>query len=131
LVTAPESWAPEQAKFKRPGEWKIAFTRATGLAGNPNVLVGAMNRLGEPLWRPPAPRGFSDDNAAWLDGLGHRLDNANAASQQLAEQLDPAALLDTALGPLASAETRQAVGRAESKAQAITLVQMSPEFLRR
>ena len=44
---------------------------------------------------------------------------------------DPAAVLETALGPLASRQTRQAVARAESKAQAMTFVQMAPEFLRR
>jgi uncharacterized protein (DUF1800 family) len=131
LVTAPEAWAPEQAKIKRPGEWKMALTRATGFAGDAVRLVQSMNRLGEPLWRPPAPRGFPDDNAAWLDGLGHWLDTANAFSQRNADRLDPAAVLDTTLGPLASAETRQAVARAESKAQAITLLQMAPEFLRR
>jgi uncharacterized protein (DUF1800 family) len=131
LVTAPESWAPEQAKIKRPGEWKMAYVRATGLQGDAPLLVGAVNSLGEPLWRPPAPRGFPDENAAWLDGLSHRLDNANAAAQRNTERLDPAAMLDTALGPLASAETRQAIARAESKAQAITLLQMAPEFLRR
>jgi uncharacterized protein (DUF1800 family) len=87
--------------------------------------------LGEPLWRPPAPRGFPDNNAAWLDGIGHWLDTANAFSQRNADRLDPAAVLDTTLGPLASAETRQAIARAESKAQAITLLQMAPEFLRR
>jgi uncharacterized protein (DUF1800 family) len=39
--------------------------------------------------------------------------------------------METALGPLATSTTRQAVGRAESKPQALTLVLMAPEFLRR
>jgi uncharacterized protein (DUF1800 family) len=87
--------------------------------------------LGEPLWRPPAPKGFSDDNSAWLDGLAHRLDSANAFAQNTAARLDPNAVMEAGLGPLASPETRQAVARAENKAQALTFVIMAPEFQRR
>jgi uncharacterized protein (DUF1800 family) len=133
LASAPESWSPEQAKIKRPTEWYVAIRRATGLpVGDGQRLLGVTNRLGEPLWRPPAPKGFPDDNGAWIDGLAHRLDSVNAFAQSAAvEGLDPAAVMETALGPLATSTTRQAVGRAESKPQALTLVLMAPEFLRR
>jgi uncharacterized protein (DUF1800 family) len=40
-------------------------------------------------------------------------------------------MLETALGPLASTETRSAVARAETKQQAIALLLMAPEFQRR
>jgi uncharacterized protein (DUF1800 family) len=133
LVAAPESWAPERAKIKRPSEWYVAMRRAAGfLGGPPGPILQGTNRLGEPLWRPPAPRGFSDHNDAWLDGLAHRLDSANAFAQSTAaERLDAAAVVETALGPLATSATRQAVARAESKPQALTFVLMAPEFLRR
>jgi uncharacterized protein (DUF1800 family) len=131
LVAAPEAWAPQQAKVKRPGEWLVAAMRATGLEGEIRRFVGAQTLLGEPLWRPPAPKGFSDDNAAWLDGLAERLEIANAIAQRLGPTLDPKALADTALGPLASAETRRAIAHAESRPQAMTLALMAPEFLRR
>ena len=52
-------------------------------------------------------------------------------AQRFAEQLDPQAIAETAIGPLASAETREAIGRAESKPQALTMLLMAPEFLRR
>ena len=128
LVTAPESWSEERVKIKRPSEWQVALLRAARFPGDARVMVQGMNRLGEPLWRPAAPRGFPDDNAAWLDGLAHRLDIANNFAQRNAERLDAAAMLDAALGPLASEETRRAVARAESKPQALTLVLMAPEF---
>jgi len=132
LLRADEAWLPEQAKIKRPGEWYIAMRRATGLqAGDGRLIVQGTNRLGEPLWRPPAPIGFSDHNDAWLDGLSHRLDAANAFAQNANARIEPAAVLETALGPLASAETRQAVARADTKAQAMTFVLMAPSFLRR
>jgi len=131
LVTAPEAWEPKQTKVKRPAEWIVAALRATGQKGDIQRIVGGLNLLGEPLWRPPAPKGFPDTNAAWLDGLPQRLDIANAFAQRVAEQLDPHAITETTIGPLASAETREAIGRAESKPQALALLLMSPEFLRR
>jgi len=87
--------------------------------------------LGEPLWRPPAPNGFSDYEAAWIDGLAERADVASNFAGRVADRLDPKALVDEALGPLASPQTREAVNRAGSRAQAIALLLMSPEFLRR
>ncbi|HZT89077.1 MAG TPA: DUF1800 family protein [Stellaceae bacterium] len=132
LVTSAEAWNPQQAKVKRPAEWLIAALRATGVpVRDVPKIVGAQSLLGQPLWRPPAPKGFSDDNAAWLDGLAERLDVANTIGQRIGARLDPRAILDTALGPLASAETRQTIARAESRPQALTLLLMSPEFIRR
>jgi uncharacterized protein (DUF1800 family) len=131
LLAAPESWAREQAKIKRPAEWIVAALRATGLSGDITRITGGMALLGQPLWRPPAPKGFSDDNAAWLDGLAQRLDIANTFAQRVGESQDAETVADMALGPLASAETRRAIAGAESKPQALTFLLMAPEFQRR
>ena len=131
LIAAPEAWMPQRAKLKRPGEWLVAALRATGQAGDIRRFVAAQSLLGEPLWRPPAPKGFPDDNASWLDGLAEQLDIANTFAQRVGPSLDPAAVTNAALGPLASVETRQAIARAESRPQALTLALMAPEFLRR
>jgi uncharacterized protein (DUF1800 family) len=131
LIAAPEAWAPEQVKMKRPGEWIVAALRATGERGDIVRFLQAQALLGEPLWRPPAPKGFSDENAAWLDGLAQRLDMANAFAHREGLALEPKAVMETALGPLASAETRQTIARAESRPQALTLLLMTAEFQRR
>ncbi len=131
LLTAPEAWAAEQAKVKRPSEWLVATRRAIGRTGNIPAMVGQQAVLGEPLWRPSAPKGFSDDNVAWLAGLKLRLQGANAFAQAVAGDVDPRELVDVTLGPLATTETRQAVARAETKVQALTLLVMAPEFQRR
>ena len=55
-------------------------------------MMQAHNLLGEPLWRPPAPKGFADDSAAWLDGLAQRLDIANQFARRVGAQLDPEAV---------------------------------------
>ncbi|MFL5071446.1 MAG: DUF1800 family protein [Xanthobacteraceae bacterium] len=131
LVAAPEAWNAEQMKIKRPGEWRVATLRATGLAGDVVRILGSEAMLGEPLWRPPSPKGFADDNAAWIGGLAQRLDIANQFAQRVADRVDVDAALENALGPLASAATRQAIARAESRAQALALLIMAPEFQRR
>ena len=123
--------APRQ-KLKRPGEWIVAALRATGVAP-PDVrpIIQAHNLLGEPLWRPPAPKGFSDDSSEWLPGLAERLDVANQLAGRVGNLIEPDAVVDAALGPLASNETRQMIKRAESRQQALALLLMAPEFQRR
>jgi uncharacterized protein (DUF1800 family) len=98
---------------------------------DPGPVIQAQNLLGEPLWRPPAPNGFADDSAAWMDGLAQRLDVANMLIGRVAASTDPDAIAAAALGPLASAATREAMARAESRPQALALLLMSPEFQRR
>ena len=131
LIAAPEAWMTEQAKIKRPGEWIVAALRATGESGDVRRILQAQTLLGEPLWRPPAPKGFSDENAAWLDGLAQRLDMANAFAHREGLALEPEAVMEIALGPLASAETRRTIATAESRPQALTMLLMAPEFQRR
>jgi uncharacterized protein (DUF1800 family) len=131
-VSAPEAWDAPRSKLKRPGEWIIAALRAAGVQ-SPEIgpFMQAQNLLGEPLWRPSAPKGFSDENAPWLDGLAQRLDIANQLARRLGGQLDPREVFEETLAPIASAETRQAITRAESRPQALALLFMAPEFQRR
>lgn len=131
LITSPHAWEAPRAKLKRPSEWVVAMARAAGVRAEPERFARGQALLGEPIWRPTSPKGFADDEAAWTGGLGQRLDIANNVAERLGGRIEPALVLDTALGPLASAETRQAVARAESRQQALTLVFMSPEFQRR
>jgi len=132
LAAAPEAWDAPRAKLKRPGEWIIAALRAVG-ATAPEIgpVMQAHNLLGEPLWRPSAPKGFPDDSAPWLDGLAERLDIANQLARRIGAAADPREVLEETLAPLASAETRAAITRAESRPQALALLFMAPEFQRR
>ena len=130
LIAADESWTPRRQKLKSPAQWVAAALRLTGAGAVPiGLTMNAQATLGEPLWRPLAPNGFSDTEAAWIDGVPHRLDIANTFAGRV-PSADPLALLESSLGPLASLETRQTVARAETRRQALVLLFMTPEFLR-
>ena len=132
LVAAPEAWAMPRSKLRRPTEWIVASLRATGVSiTDIRPVMQVQNLLGEPLWRPPAPNGFADDDATWLDGLSQRLDVANQMATRIAAAADPNAVFEEVLAPIASAETRRTVARAESRTQALALLLMAPEFQRR
>jgi uncharacterized protein (DUF1800 family) len=133
LITAEESWTPERGKLKPPSEWTIGMLRLSGAQWTIPVgrVMAAQAMLGEALWRPPAPNGYPDSEAAWIDGVPRRLDVANDFAGRLATGVEPLALLDSGLGPLASNDTRDTVARAESRNQALALLMMAPEYLRR
>jgi len=132
LITAPEAWDASPTKLRRPSDWVISSLRVCGVKpSDVRPILQAQNLLGEPLWRVPAPNGFSDNSAAWMDGLGQRLDIANQISRRAGDTLDPAIIAQKSFGPLLSNETKEALGRAESRSQALALLLMSSEFQRR
>ncbi len=131
LLTAQEAWDAPATKLRRPGEWVVAMVRAAGTPADAARFTAGQATLGEPLWRPPSPRGYTDDESTWIDGMGRRLDIANLYAERIAGRVDPRQVMDAALGSTLSAETAQAVNRAESRQQALALLFMSPELQRR
>jgi uncharacterized protein (DUF1800 family) len=77
LVTADEAWTPARTKLKRPSEWLVSMLRLTsaslnaGAPWNIGRVLAVQATLGESLWRPPAPNGWPDTEAAWIDGVPH------------------------------------------------------------
>ncbi|TPL91192.1 DUF1800 family protein [Mesorhizobium sp. B2-3-12] len=134
LIGMPEAWSTPLAKMRSPFDYVAAIRRAGGPGPNdPGQSLNWLNALGEPLWQPPGPNGFSDqgDNWASAEGMKIRLDIAWQAAQQVKDIGNPNDMLDAVIGPSASPETRQAVSRAESKQQGLALLLMAPEFQRR
>ena len=132
MVSSPESWTEPPTKLKRPCEWGVGMVRATGIAQvDPKRFTDGQALLGEPLWRPSSPKGYADDEATWIDGMGRRLDIANNFAERVAGKVDPQDVIENVLGSCVSAEVKQAVGSAESRQQALALLFMSAEFQRR
>jgi uncharacterized protein (DUF1800 family) len=132
MVSSPEAWTGPPTKLKRPCEWVVGMVRATGLTqSDPARFTNGQALLGEPLWRPPSPKGFPDDEASWIDGTGRRLDVANNFAERVSGNVDPQDIIDLVFGSMMSSELKQAVSRAESRQQALVLLFMSAEFQRR
>jgi uncharacterized protein (DUF1800 family) len=132
MVSSPDAWAQPASKLKRPSEWVVGMVRATGLTqADPVRFTEGQTLLGEPQWRPPSPKGFPDDEASWIDGMGRRLDIANNFAERVSDRVDPQDVIENVFGSSVSSEVKQAVGRAESRQQALALLFMSAEFQRR
>jgi uncharacterized protein (DUF1800 family) len=132
MVLADEAWTQQATKLKRPSEWVVGMVRAAGSTKtNAKRFTDGQALLGEPLWRPPSPKGFPDDEGSWIDGVGRRLDIANNFAERVSDRADPQDVIENVLGSCVSSEVMQAVGRAESRQQALALLFMSSEFQRR
>ncbi|RWD96429.1 MAG: DUF1800 family protein, partial [Mesorhizobium sp.] len=122
-------------KLRAPFDYVMALRRAIGpAAGNePQRSLRWLRALGEPLWQPPGPNGFSDriDNWASAEGLKTRLDIAWQAAKQADDVGNPDDMLAAVIGASASNETKEAIARAESRQQGLALLLMTPEFQRR
>jgi uncharacterized protein (DUF1800 family) len=132
MVKSDEAWTQPASKLKRPSEWVVGMVRATGITqADPKRFTDGQALLGEPLWRPPSPKGFPDDEGSWIDGTGRRLDVANNFAERVVGRADPQDVIENVFGLSVSPEVMQAVGRAESRQQALVLLFMSSEFQRR
>ncbi|OAF04922.1 hypothetical protein AYJ54_23170 [Bradyrhizobium centrolobii] len=132
MVSSDEAWRGPPSKLKRPGEWVVGMVRATGITQvDPVRYTGGQELLGEALWRPSSPKGYPDDEASWIDGVGRRLDVANYFAERVAGIADPQAIIENVFASEVAGEVKQAVDRAESRQQALALLFMSADFQRR
>lgn len=134
LLTAPESWKAGPAKVRTPYEFLVASLRATGApVDRVPAMLNALNLMGQQLWNPPGPNGYPDDEASLVapKAIKTRLEFALQFARQAGGALDPRDLADQLMGEGLSAETRQAIARAETRPQGLALLLMSPEFQRR
>ena len=133
LVSSEEAWSPTLSKVRSPLEFMAALLRASGETPKPNVILGALTAMGQPFWAPAGPNGFADTVDAWAssESLSMRMDVANMIANAVPPQVDPRSFVSDSLGPLLSSETLQAVSRAETRKQGLTIAYLSPEFQRR
>jgi uncharacterized protein (DUF1800 family) len=134
LIEAPEAWAQPLPKYKTPADFIHSAWRAVDLPvpEGPRALA-PFELLGQRTWQPGSPAGWPDRAADW-DGpsaLLKRVEWADQVGQRVGAQRDAQQLGPEVLGATLGARTREAVARADSPAQALTLLMASPEFLRR
>lgn len=135
LVDLPEAWAPAPAKVKPPEDYLVSAVRGLGGPRLTGVQLTALfARMGQRPYYAAGPNGWSDIGDDWIgpDPVWKRLEFASAVGQGMASAgLNPLAVGDEILGPGLTPTTRDAVARAESPAQGLALLLVSPEFQRR
>ena len=133
LVNAPESWTAGPVKFRQPYEWFTSVLRFTGLDDlSERRLNGVLRQLGQAPWRAPSPAGFDDVAESWAgpDAIVRRVELAEriARNAPAGDVLERAA---RAYPDALSANTRTWISRAESGSQALGLLLVAPEMMRR
>lgn len=134
LIAAPQAWQASPGKFKSPWDWAISSLRALGRASMaPAQAATLMTQLGQPVWRPGSPAGYSDTAATWAapDALMRRVEVAQRFAQETGDAADARSLAPRVLPGTLSPATATAIARAESGGTALALLLVSPEFLRR
>ena len=134
LIDSPEAWTPQSGKFKSPWDWSISAYRAVGTRSvQPLVINGLTTQLGQQVWKPGSPAGFDDVTGTWAgpDAVLRRVEAAQRFGAQAGVSLDARALAPKLFPAALSASTGQALERAESPQQALALLLVSPEFMRR
>lgn len=133
LIDSPEAWMPAPLKFRTPWEWTLACYRALGAKEvQPQAIVGLMKQLGQPVWQPGQPVGFDDVAGSWAgpDAVMRRVEAAERFAQR-AGPVDARALAPTLFPAALTPATQGAIARAESPGQALALLLVSPEMMRR
>ena len=134
LINDDEAWNAPFTKMRTPHEFLIAVTRLIGRTPeDPGRINGGAALLGQPIWQPAGPNGFSDASAHWAsaEGIKLRLEISSDVANRLGDAMNAVDLAEVAFGGAMSQDTRTTIGRAESKQQALSLLLMSPEFQRR
>jgi len=134
LVESPEAWEQPLAKFKTPADFIYSSYRAFGIPlREKRRALQPFEALGQRNLMPGSPAGWPDVSVDW-DGpsaLLKRIAWADVVAQRLGDARNARELAPQLLGGTLSEETAKAIGRAESGAQALTLLMASPEFMRR
>jgi uncharacterized protein (DUF1800 family) len=134
LINSPEPWAAQPVKFKTPWEWSVSALRAVGVDQlEPQKAVGLLNQMGQPVWKPESPAGYDDIAASWAapEALMQRVEAAKRIADRAGSSVDPRQIAEKVLPGSLSEATRTAIARAESPAEGLALLLVSPEFLRR
>jgi uncharacterized protein (DUF1800 family) len=144
LLDHPAAADPTLGKVRWPADYIPTAMRAMGLTGaalmamNPGparrAVVKGQAQMGMPFWQPPGPNGFSEAAEDWINPpyLAARIAWALTVPQTLVDSLpDPMALAQSALGARADQTLLTAVGRAETRREAVGLVLASTEMNRR
>jgi uncharacterized protein (DUF1800 family) len=143
LLIDDRAWAMPLRKVKLPFDFVVSALRAAGVVGGDldalkprdirNDLMEPLAAMGQPLFRPDGPDGWSEAPEAWITPatLAARLRWSGKLVDDILKDGDPRVFLEAALGDAASELLKFAVAGSESRAEGNALVLVSPDFNRR
>ena len=134
LIQSPEAWAAAPAKFKTPYEFLVSSWRAADTVPDTIAPVAqAMTAMGQRPFSPGSPKGWPEEAVVWCapDAVLKRMAWSEAFASGAAGQQDPSTLAHNALGARLSPVAAQTIARAETRAEGVAILLMSPEFQRR
>jgi uncharacterized protein (DUF1800 family) len=134
LIESPEAWEQPLAKYKTPADYIYSAYRALGIPmREKRRSLQAFETLGQRNLMPGSPAGWPDRSADWdgSSGLLKRIAWADVVAQRMGAARNARELAPQLLGATLGDDTARAIARAESGAQALTLLLASPEFMRR
>lgn len=132
LFHSPEFWDLKYAqnKFKPPFRYVVSALKANAIEppGDLKAIQGAINQMGEPLYRCLTPNGYSNTNDQWLnsDALLKRIDFSKKLLSYFKEDTSEVILND--LGQIWSSNTLNTVQAADPRMKSVLLLS-SPEFV--
>ena len=143
LLADDRAWEMPLRKAKLPFDFVVSAFRAAGVTGDGlnslspkdirNDLIEPLAAMGQPLFRPTGPDGWSEAPEAWITPatLAARLRWSGNFVDDLLKDRDPREFLQAALDDAASDLLKSAVAGSESRAEGAALVLVSPDFNRR
>jgi uncharacterized protein (DUF1800 family) len=134
LLELPQAWEYAPMKFKTPHEFVVSTFRLFDFTPTqPQQIIAPFNLLGQRPYSPGSPAGWPDSASHWdgPDALLNRIEWSTQLGERVGKRFSPLDLASRALGDALSGRTQDAITRAASAAQGITLLLASPDFLRR
>lgn len=136
LVEHPLSWNLEPEKVKTPREFVVSACRAIDQSKmvDKRLLAFALrglNTMGQKPFDAGSPAGYGILNSDWMgsDGLMKCIDWVNQLSNKTNQK--PDAVVERIFSSKLSPVTEKLISGAESRAQGLSLLLLSPEFHRR
>jgi len=134
LVDLDAAWATPLTKVKAPYDLVVSTLRAIDQQEIwPKSLMYSLRDLGQEVYHPRTPAGWSDRAEDWIvhDALIRRIEWAREVASGIPRTVDPVALAEVAIGPVASPTTLNTIAEAPSVEAGVALVFASAEFQRR
>ena len=97
------------------------------------LTVGAVKKLGQPVWEPASPEGTEEEFNAWISStqLVGRIEWAQLVATRVGTRVEPLELARAVLRDAARDDTLKVVSQAPSRRTGLSLLLAAPEFNRR